>query len=120
VWAAWAALGDAVVDGRAAFRHAHGAGIFDYLSEHPDELVSFQALMSRLSQLHAPAILGGYDFAAARTLVDVGGRHGTLLTAVQTAYPTALGILFDRPDVVARSAAVPAQRPSENPTPHRG
>lgn len=106
VWSAWGALADAVVDGRAAFRHAHGTGIFDYLSEHPDEMVSFQALMSRLSQLQVPAILAAYDFSAARTVVDVGGGHGALLAALLARHPSARGVLFDLPNVAARSGAV--------------
>jgi SAM-dependent methyltransferase len=106
MWSAWGALGDAVLDGRAAFRHAHGTGIFDWLSEDPDELASFQALMSRLSQLQLPAILAAYDFTAARTIVDVGGGRGALLAAVLARNPLARGILFDTPDVVARSGAV--------------
>lgn len=106
VWSAWGALGDAVLDGHAAFRHAHGAGLFDYLSEHPDEFLSFQALMSGQSRLQIPAVLAAYDFTSAHTVVDVGGGQGALLAALLAACPTARGVLFDVPEVVARSGAV--------------
>jgi O-methyltransferase domain len=106
VWSAWGALGDAVFDGHAAFRHAHGIGIFDYLAEHPDGLVAFQALMSAQSRLQIPAVLAAYDFTSAHAIVDVGGGQGALLAALLAANPTARGVLFDHPDVVARSDAV--------------
>jgi O-methyltransferase domain/Dimerisation domain len=103
VWSAWGALGDAMMDGQAAFRHAHGTDMFDYLGSHPDALESFQALMSSQSRLQTAAVLAGCDFATAGTIVDVGGGHGALLAALLQANPSARGILLDRPDVVARS-----------------
>jgi hypothetical protein len=106
VWSAWGALGDAVMDGQAAFRHVHGTAMFDYLSTHPDALESFQALMSRQSQVQTAAVLAGCDFSVARTIVDVGGGHGALLAALLRANPRARGILFDRPDVIAGSGAL--------------
>jgi Dimerisation domain/O-methyltransferase domain len=57
VWSAWGALGDAVFDGQAAFRHAHGMGLFGYLCAHPDETAAFQALMIAQSRLQTPAVL---------------------------------------------------------------
>jgi hypothetical protein len=103
VWSAWGALGDAIMDGQAAFRHAHGADMFGYLGTHPDALESFQALMGSQSRLQTTAVLAGCDFSAARTIVDVGGGHGALLAALLQANPGARGILVDRPDVVAPS-----------------
>ena len=106
MWSAWGALGDAVFDGHAAFRHVHGAGLFDYLSEHPDELLTFQALMSAQSRLQIPAVLTACDFTSAQTIVDVGGGQGALLAALLAANPAARGVLFDLPNVVARSGPV--------------
>ena len=103
VWSAWGALGDAVLDGQAAFRHAHGTGLFGYLPAHPDEMAAFQALMSAQSRLQIPAVLAAYDFTPARTIVDVGGGQGALLAALLAANPAARGVLFDQPDVVAGS-----------------
>ena len=103
VWSAWGALGDAVLDGQAAFRHAHGMGLFGYLPAHPNEMAAFQALMSAQSRLQIPAVLAAYDFTPARTIVDVGGGQGALLAALLAANPAARGVLFDQPDVVAGS-----------------
>jgi SAM-dependent methyltransferase len=106
VWSAWGALGDAVLDGNAAFRHVHGTGFFDYLSQHPNELAAFQAFMSAQSRQQIPAVLAAYDFGSAQTIVDVGGGQGALLAALLTEYRTARGVLFDRPDVVAHAGPV--------------
>jgi hypothetical protein len=50
-------------------------------------------------------VLGAYDFARARHVVDVGGGHGLLLARVLAAAPQARGTLFDQPDVVKHAAA---------------
>lgn len=109
VWSAWGALGDAVVDGHAAFRHVHGMGFFEYLSGHPGEMAAFQAFMSAQSRLQIPAVLAAYDFASAQTIVDIGGGQGGLLAALLAANPAARGVLFDLPDVVAHSGPVLAE-----------
>ena len=106
VWSSWGALGDAVFDGQSAFGHAHGMGLFAYLSAHPDEMAAFQALMSAQSRLQTPAVLAAYDFTQARTIVDVGGGQGAFLAALLAAHPAARGMLFDQPDVVAGSGPV--------------
>src|SRR3954454_16344274 len=43
---------------------------------------------------------------AFRCVVDVGGGQGAILTKVLEAHRTMRGILFDRPDVVARAQPV--------------
>jgi hypothetical protein len=55
----------------------------------------------------AAAVVGAYDFAGFRTLVDVGGGGGVLLAAILDAAPHVSGVLFDRPEVAAR-APLPA------------
>ena len=49
----------------------------------------------------AGAVADAYDFSAFGTVVDVGGGYGTLLAAILRSNPTARGILFDQPHVVA-------------------
>ncbi|PYL59976.1 MAG: hypothetical protein DMF31_05525, partial [Verrucomicrobia bacterium] len=38
-----------------------------------------------------------------RTLVDVGGGHGSLLATILKANPKLKGVLFDQPSVIARA-----------------
>src|SRR5262249_38776897 len=56
-----------------------------------------------------------YDFSGLGTIVDVGGGHGALLSAILKATPGARGVVFDAPSVVegagpAVRAAGPADR----------
>jgi hypothetical protein len=56
--------------------------------------------MTSLSWAEAHAVVRAFDFSRVRTLVDVGGGHGTLLTTSLHAHPQLHGILFDQPQVV--------------------
>jgi hypothetical protein len=63
--------------------------------------------------LHNP-IVAAYDFSAYPTIVDVGGGHGGLLAAILTATPTAQGVLYDMPEVVAGAPALLRQQGVED------
>ena len=63
-------------------RQALGMDLFDWYAKSPDEAGYFSAAMGNLSALAARELVGGYDFSAVRTVADVGGAHGVLLTAV--------------------------------------
>jgi hypothetical protein len=48
-----------------------------------------------------PAVIAeAYDFSGVKTLVDVGGNSGNLLTVILRAYPALRGIVYDLPHVV--------------------
>lgn len=99
-----AGLLDAARDGRVPFEIVHGSTFFDYLAERPEEGAAFQASMGARSAREAAALVAAYDFGRFRRLVDVGGGPGVLLTAILDATPDLSGLLFDRPEVAARSA----------------
>jgi len=48
----------------------------------------------------ARAVVEAYDFSGINRIVDVGGGHGTLLSAVLAALPEATGVLYDLPEVI--------------------
>jgi hypothetical protein len=56
--------------------------------------------MSAASSQTAVAVAAAYDFSAFRTIVDVGGGQGVLLSGILKAFPQLHGILFDLPRVV--------------------
>ncbi len=103
---AWAGLLDSVRTGENAFATQHGESIWAYRVQRPDELAIFDRAMTALSLAVAAAVAGAYDFAPFSTVVDVGGGHGGLLTAILTRYPSLRGVLFDQPDVVAGATAL--------------
>jgi len=74
---------------------------WDFMKEHPDKEV-FNGAMTNISALETKLLVSVVDFAEFGCVVDVGGGHGKLLSAVLTAAPTVKkGVLFDQPHVVA-------------------
>lgn len=84
------------------FERTYGAGLFGYLSRHPEQELAFQRSMADRSRQEVESVLAAYDFAAfgEGLLVDVGGGTGTLLEAILTAAPGLRGLLFDRLETV--------------------
>jgi len=99
-YAAWARLYDGVMTGQHAFRLAHGIGPWEYRQTHEDEVAIFNRAMNSLTGGISSAVVAGYDFSTAKTVVDVGGGGGLLLTEILKTNPGARGILFDLPDTV--------------------
>jgi|SRR5688572_12115016 len=56
--------------------------------------------MTARSAQETRGVIASYDFADLATIVDVGGGHGALLSAVLEAHPAARGVLFDLPHVI--------------------
>jgi len=98
-WDPWGNLLHSVKTGEAAFDHIFGMSYSKYLKMHPDIAKIFNECMTSVSRAHNPAIVESYDFSRFQKIVDVGGGHGNLLTAILKAYPTLTGILFDLPHV---------------------
>jgi hypothetical protein len=104
-WKPWGDLAETVRTGTPAFDRMFGQGVFDYLSQHPDEFATFNEGMTGFSGVESAAAVKAYDFSRYGTIADVGGGHGLLLTTVLKAAPNSRGVVFDLPDVVA--GAVP-------------
>jgi hypothetical protein len=102
----WSHLTDAIRTGRAVVPALRGKPIFDYLADEPELAEIFNRAMTSVSELAIASVIAGYDFSPYAMIVDVGGGHGRLLSAVLGATPDARGILFDLPHVVAGAPAV--------------
>lgn len=100
---AWMNLPHAVETGETAFEHTHGETFYQYLARHPETGHGFSQAMLDYARLIAEAVVAGYDFAGVRRVVDIGGSHGRLLSAILQANPTISGVLFDRPAVIERA-----------------
>lgn len=99
-WRVWARLYDGVMTGQHAFRIEHGTGPWEYRQNHPEEVTVFNRAMNSATGSISAAVVGGYDFSTAKTVVDVGGGGGVLLTEILKANPGARGVLFDLPATV--------------------
>ena len=102
---AWGNVLHSVRTGETAFDQQFGMNYFDYLAQHPEADQVFNQAMSGYTTQLVGAVLDAYDFSAFKTIVDIGGSYGTLLTAVLRTNQTARGILFDQPHVVAAAEA---------------
>ena len=92
--------------GEDAFRHLHGAGVWDWRAERPEEAEIFDASMTEMSRGVADAIGEAVDFSGFECIVDVGGGRGVLLAGILKRNPGSRGILYDLPHVVAGAPPV--------------
>lgn len=102
---AFAQLGHSVRTGLPAFDKVFGKPRFEWLAEHADEAALFQRAMVALGQGSNEAVAEAYDFAQISRVVDVGGGHGQLLSAILARNPHLSGVLFDLPSGVAAAQA---------------
>lgn len=102
-WRSWGQLLHSVKTGKPAFDHAFGMPIFQYWAANPDRARIFDDAMTSRSAAETAAVLAAYDFSDVRTIVDVGGGSGALLTAILEGFPELEGRLFDMPSVVERA-----------------
>jgi SAM-dependent methyltransferase len=100
---AWMSLPHAVQTGETAFERTHGTPFYQYLARHSETGHDFSQAMLDYARLIATAAVAAYDFAGVRRIVDIGCSHGHLLRAILHANPTVSGVLFDRPEVIARA-----------------
>jgi SAM-dependent methyltransferase len=87
--------------GKPAFDKVFGSPRFDWLSEHPEQAALFQRAMVALSLGGNEAVADAYDFTPFARVVDVGGGHGQLLSAILARNLHLSGVLFDLPSGVA-------------------
>jgi SAM-dependent methyltransferase len=102
---AWGRLLDAVRTGRPSFDLVFGAPRFDWLGQNPEAAALFQAAMVAFGGDVVDPIASAYEFGDLGVVVDVGGGHGRLLSAILARYPSVEGILFDLPGGIAAAEA---------------
>lgn len=102
-WRSWGELLYSVTTGEPAFRHLYGMDDWDYKAQDPELNASFNDHMTTSTILEAASVVASYDFSGVGTLVDVGGGHGALISAILQANAQLHGILCDASHVVADS-----------------
>lgn len=88
--------------GETVSEKTHGLPCFDYFAKDQRVGEIFNNAMTGFSKVVIDAALDAYDFSflAGKTLVDVAGGHGMVLTEILKKYPTVGGVLFDLDHVV--------------------
>ncbi|MEQ1730473.1 MAG: methyltransferase, partial [Vicinamibacterales bacterium] len=93
-------LEHSVRTGTSGFEKALGMPIFDFLAQNPADASLFSETMIGFHGAEPAAVAAAYDFSTVKTVVDVGGASGFLLTTILRQHPHLKGILFDLPHVV--------------------
>ena len=97
---AWGNLMHSVRTGEIAFDNFFGTDVWSYFQAHPEEAALFNDSMSGMTAQANEAITALYDFSPFKKIVDVGGGHGALLTAILNSNSNATGIIFDSAQVI--------------------
>ncbi len=105
-WKSWGNLLHCIKSGESASDYTHGKDAWTYRMQHPEEQAVFNSAMTGNSRSESQAVLEAYDFSRFSCVVDVGGGQGLLLKEILLACPSARGVLFDQPQVVASADQV--------------
>jgi O-methyltransferase domain/Dimerisation domain len=92
---AWGDLMHTLRTGETAFAHTFGKTTWEMHAEDPEAATRFNAAMVESTTRAAGAFVAAYDLAGVRTVVDVGGGNGALLSALLRSKPEMRGVLFD-------------------------
>ena len=99
-WAAWADLERCVASGETVWGPRAAQAFFEMNAKDPKGATIFNAAMTAFTSAFDGAVLVAYDFSRLRTLVDVGGGQGALISSILRANPSLRGVLFDIPPVI--------------------
>ena len=104
VWfKAYSELLYAVQTGKGGFEYAIKMPVFDYLTANPEEGKIFDRMMTDIHGGETEPMINNYDFSAFKTIVDVGGGNGEVITSILKRHKEVKGILFDLPEVINRA-----------------
>jgi len=87
----------AVKTGDTVVEKVYGESCFGHLEKDKELGEIFNRAMTMFSRMLGPAVLEAYDFSSlnGKTLVDIGGGHGYLLSLILKKYPDIRGVIFD-------------------------
>ncbi len=95
----WQRLDAALRTDAAVFETVNGVDYWTFLAQHPNQETRFNGAMARrgIEQAEALGAAGALD--GTRTLVDVGGGEGALVSELLRRHPDLKGVVADRPEV---------------------
>lgn len=103
VWAAFGDLEQAVRSGRGQSGR-RDSGLYEESGALPHE-AAFSRAMAGYHAGEPEAVAEHYDFSPYRSLVDIGGNSGALISAILRRHPNLRGTIFDRPGLAAQARA---------------
>jgi hypothetical protein len=107
---AWGNILHSVKTGGIAFDDHFKMDVWEYFQKNPATAENFNRYMASSSEPLNQAISTGYDFSKFKTIVDIGGGLGGMISAILTNNPHLKGVVFDAPAVVEKSKGFLAER----------
>ncbi len=102
---AWLELFDCVKTGEVPFEKAHGKNIMEYLKEDKYAFKIHNEANAIKSLRTHRAIVDCYDFSQFKSITDVGGGTGALLSEILFENSELKGVLAELPEVIAEAKA---------------
>ena len=92
-----------VKTGENGFKKALGVPVFQYLTDNAETGKHFDRMMTDIHGGETQPMMETYDFSAFKTVVDIGGGNGEVISAILNKHAAVKGILFDLPEVIDRA-----------------
>jgi hypothetical protein len=105
LWRAWGELSRVVRTGEPARDPGTGMTAHESMLRNAELSAMLHAGKARSSLEFTAGVIARYDFSRFRTIVDLGGDDGALITAVLVAVPDLRGMLVDLPGALAEATA---------------
>jgi hypothetical protein len=102
-WKAWDDFLHSLRTGEPALRKVFGRNLFDYLAANPEACANFNEAMVGMHGADGTAVVEAYDFSSFKSLVDLGGGTGMMLTTILQSNAHLRGILFDLPETLPQA-----------------
>jgi hypothetical protein len=97
---AWLDFSRTLESGKNAFLRTHGASVWQWFDDHPDERETFARFMTGRTVVAAPVVAGLFPWREVKKVCDVGGGRGTLLSELLIRHPHLSGVLCDGAGVI--------------------
>ncbi len=107
---AWIDLERSALDGKSCFDRVFGETIWDWFEKHGEEQEIFAHSMMGISSTQAPIIAKLYPFQEVKSVCDIGGGRGTLLSEILLRHTHLEGMLYDAEGVLASADTYLKQR----------
>ena len=105
-WNSFGELLHSIKTGETGFGRVYGMSLFEYLNKHPEAARTFNANMTAMTDSEAVAVAAAYDFSGVKVLIDIGGGHGALVSAILHHQPQVRAVIFDQPSVIDGAPAM--------------
>jgi hypothetical protein len=100
MWEVFGKMPGVVKSGVNVFDDQYKTPMFEWIAKHPTASQEFNNGMTAMSDVSSMMVVQALDFTGVKSVTDVGGGVGSLLSAVLRANPGLQGLLFEQPQVI--------------------